>query len=251
MFNTRRQIFKRKAVRIAIGSLIDRKAIRCSILSCRAELAESLRAQDRPGPMYGPPRFDPAGARQILEADGWIDADGDGVRERGGVDLSFSLLLPEISRDLGREAVLVQRDFARAGIDMRIAKVSWSVYSSRLSTGLFDAAVKLVSTIPAFDPWSLFHTRAIRNGQNFGAFSDPGIDRLLDELQGEMEPRSRRDIEERLATRLGEEQPVVFTFRPYRTALVRGDLRQIRIRDGWFDERQLRRGRRAAREEVR
>ncbi len=240
IYNTAKPIFSRPATRLAVGLLIDRNAIRCSILSCRADLVESPWPLESPASSSTPPlSFDTMRAAKLLEKDGWVDRNGDGVRERGGVDFSFSLLLPDTGRTLQRAAAVVQTDLARAGIAMRVVSVGPATYLSRLNARRFDASVVTVPTGNMFDPWSLFHSRAVGSGDNFGAFSDTESDELLDGLRNSESPVRRLELMRKLGLRLRAEQPVTFTFRPHGAALVRDTVRGVTIRTDWFDERLL------------
>jgi peptide/nickel transport system substrate-binding protein len=243
-YNVERPVFSRTAARRAVGSLIDTAAIRCSILGCRADAVDSSMPFVESTNMEGGSdiRFDPQKAVEILKQDGWVDVDENGIRERNGVELSFDLLLPDMSPDLKRTAVVVQNDLAQAGVQMRLAMVSWGVYLEQLKNGRFDAAMIAVSTSAPFSPLSLFHSRAIGEGLNYGRFSDSEVDALFNGLQGAEDGLARRGIEERLKKRLEFLHPFTFTFKPHGTALVYNHVRGVRIRDGWFDERYLWRG---------
>ncbi|MCP4600638.1 MAG: peptide ABC transporter substrate-binding protein [Proteobacteria bacterium] len=248
IYNTARPMFSRSATRSAVGMLIDRAAIRCSVLQCRADLLEgpwppeSFSSTD----LVPPLPFDPTGAKELLEADGWVDRDGDGVRERGGIDFSFYLLLPDQSRELQRVAAVVQSDLAKAGIEMRIATVSLGTYLSRLKTRRFDASIIAVPTGIAFDPWSRFHSKAIDSAENFGAFSDSELDTMLDQLRAAESISARIEFMGKLNLKLRSAHPMTFTFRPHAVAVIKNHVQGVSVRRGWFEERLLRRTKRAS-----
>ncbi|MCP4676220.1 MAG: peptide ABC transporter substrate-binding protein [Deltaproteobacteria bacterium] len=240
IYNNSKPMFSRPATRLAVGLLIDRKAIRCSILSCRADFVEAPWPLKSAASNTLPPlSFDPARAAKLLEKDGWVDRNGDGIRERGGIDFSFSLLLPDTERELQRAAAVVQTDLARAGIKMSVVSVGPATYLSRLNARRFDASVITVPTGAMFDPWPLFHSRAIGSGENYGAFSDAESDELLDGLRNSKSPVRRLELMQKLGLRLRSKHPVTFTFRPHGAALVRDTVRGVTIRTDWFDERLL------------
>jgi peptide/nickel transport system substrate-binding protein len=221
--------------RQALAMLIDKETIRCAILRCRADLPEMLFSgaseQERVLPTLS---FNPKEAKQLLKTVGWRDVDGDGILERDGMRFSFSLLLPNSGRDQERAAAVIQEDMASAGIEMRISTVSRGAFFGRLFASRFDVAVVSVRISGHFDAWSLFHTaRGVT--ANFGGFSNPGVDALLDRLQFETDSTMRINLLDTLRRRLIQRQPLTFTFRPYATAVARFHLGGVTFRDGWID----------------
>jgi peptide/nickel transport system substrate-binding protein len=240
VYNTKTPIFSDRRVRQALGYLIDREAIRCSILDCLATPIEHpFPAATAIDPPPEPLRFDPARARQLLEDAGWVDSDDDGIRDRHGVKLSFTVLLPDSGRALRRAVTVVQHDLMRSGVEMRVGAVSYSVYTGRLRKHRFDASVISFPNRRPFDPRPLFHSAAAEAGLNFGLWSDPVADEILDAMSQERSPAVRLERAQALTERLAREHPVSFTFRPYQSVLIRESLRGVRIRDGWIDERAL------------
>jgi peptide/nickel transport system substrate-binding protein len=239
-YNTTLPIFARATTRRAIGMLIDREALRCSILHCRADLIEGpWRLGDDLTTDHVPLKYDPAKARKLLDDDGWRDSNGDGIRDRGGVDFSFSLLLPDTNRDLIRGATVVQEDLARVGIEMNVRTLSRGTFARRLKSRSFDAAVITVRTQSMFDAWSLFHSQAIEGGENFSGYADKPLDELLDRLHVETAPEERDKLKQLITQKLQTEAPGIFTFHPYASAIVRDSIGGNAIRNGWFVESDL------------
>jgi len=240
VYNLRTPLFNDRRVRLAIGHLIDRAAIRCSILDCLADPIEHP-FPAAPGQVIpiAPQQFDPARARELLERAGWTDSDGDGVRDRDGTRLSFTMLLPDAGRALKRSATMVQHDMARSGVEMRVRSISWSEYTGRLRDHRFEVSLITFPNPPPFDPRPIFHSTAAADGRNFGVFSDPRTDELLDEWAAARTGEERQRLDGELANRLREAYPVTFTFRPYRSVLVRDSIRGIAVRGAWIEERGL------------
>jgi peptide/nickel transport system substrate-binding protein len=230
--NTTRPVFSTPAARLAVGMLIDRATIRCSILRCRADFAEGPWLPiDGEHTGFPPPfQFDPARATKLLETKGWQDTNKDGTLDRDGVEFAFELLLPDASRDLRRMATVIQNDLAKAGIKMHVITVDLSTYLSRLRTRRYDASVITVANHKMFDPSPLFHSRSIPQGENFCGFSDPELDVLLDALRGEKEPLARLDLQRQISASLRASGPAVFTFRPYDVALLKKHVKAAEIR---------------------
>ena len=239
VYNAASPQFRDAATRRALGLLLDREAIRCSVLRCLAEIALDPWPRPRGGaPGATASAYDPVAARRQLDAAGWRDGDGDGVRERDGTKLSFRLLVPDTDRDARRWITLFEADLEAAGIATRVAALGWGAYTSRLHAHRFDAAVVTFSNARPFDPRRLFHS-AEASGLNFGAFAEREIDAALDELSAATVPERRAEIEARLTRLLGETQPMTIAFRPAEAMLVRDTVRGVRIRGERLDERAL------------
>jgi ABC-type transport system substrate-binding protein len=122
---------------------------------------------------------------------------------------------------------------------MRVRSVSWSEYTGRLRDHRFEASVIAFPNSPPFDPRPIFHSSAAEGGRNFGVFGDPRTDKILDALDEARSAPRRRELAVELAERLRATYPVTFTFRPYRSVLLRDSIRGVRIRGAWIDERTL------------
>jgi peptide/nickel transport system substrate-binding protein len=82
-----------------------------------------------------PEEPDPDRARSLLEEAGWTDQDGDGIRERGGSRLQFTLLTRTESL-----AVLLQDQFRRVGVEMEISTMPGRD-AELVQAGEFDASL--------------------------------------------------------------------------------------------------------------
>lgn len=241
VFNAERTIFSKPEIRQALSMLIDRPAIRCSIFRCRADLIESpwLPENLRGATGVEPLAFDPPRARAILQRLGWKDTDGNGIRQRGGVDLSFTVLIPEGNRDRERAFAVVRDDFTKAGVQATISLVSNAKYLRRLSAREFDIAVVEVPSSPVFDPWVFFHSAASSQAGNFGEFADEALDTLVDELNRADTDERRFELKKEIIAKLHVDHPVTFTFRPYAAFLVSDDLKGFSLAEDHLSVRDL------------
>src|SRR5215510_10574298 len=74
--------------------------------------------------------YDPEAAMATLEAAGWVDADGDGVRERDGVPLVIEHWYRDVPLNRAM-ATVMQADLAAVGIQMNL--------NGAEAAGYFDA----------------------------------------------------------------------------------------------------------------
>src|SRR5262249_51076118 len=93
-WNLRRPYFQDKRVRQALARLINRQAILKNLEYGLGKLTTGPfwifgYEYDQTLPQIP---FDPAGAKKLLDEAGWIDHDGDGIRDKDGVKFSFKFL---------------------------------------------------------------------------------------------------------------------------------------------------------------
>ncbi len=115
----------------------------------------------------------------MLEAAGWQDEDGDGIRERAGAEARFTLIArsgrtTRVGGETG--AVYVQDQLRRVGIRMEVQILDSSLKNERVRAGEFDAA---------FHYFSRHWFRSLR-GNWFGerspiGYHNPELVRLLRE----------------------------------------------------------------------
>ncbi len=147
-WNHRHSSFGNPRVRRALTMAIDRRGI-LDFLNAPADLApidvlysdrQLVRGEVPPGLAY-----DPEAAIAILEEAGWRDENGDGIREKDGEPLRFSLLVSPAGGPWfpghEREAVIIQNDLRQVGVQVEIVSVESSIAWQRTSEGDFEAAL--------------------------------------------------------------------------------------------------------------
>lgn len=145
--------------------------------------------------------YDPEGARRLLEADGWRDTNGDGVRDRDGQTGSFTALINTSYGEYERIAVYVQDQLRRVGVNMEIQPVDSSVISKRMETGNFEAAFKGLN-------FSLFLRRIFTRWQL--GYQNAEVVALIDQLMVTADPHVADNIYRRLSEIFRTDMPVTF-----------------------------------------
>lgn len=116
-------------VRKAIIMSIDREAIVRDILLGKtyvpASYWDSLPFYNTP-PLENYP-YDPEAAKALLDEAGWIDANGDGVREKDGVDLAmtYGTTIQELRQDA---QAVIQQNLAEVGIKVELMSYDGDVF---------------------------------------------------------------------------------------------------------------------------
>ncbi|MCK5411912.1 MAG: hypothetical protein KAJ67_07445 [Gemmatimonadetes bacterium] len=103
------------------------------------------------GNLPDPLPYDPSEAKRLLEARGWLDRDGNGVRERGGREARFTALVggggSGQTYSYGQAAVYVQAALREVGVAMDIQRLESGLHQ-RLLRGDFDAAFRRILQLP-------------------------------------------------------------------------------------------------------
>jgi peptide/nickel transport system substrate-binding protein len=121
---------KDKRVRQAIAMAFDRFSLNQDLLLGLTEPA-STRWDNMPynDPTLEPWPFDPDRARQLLDEAGWVDTNGDGVRDKDGDELvlRYGTTYREIRRDT---QAVAQQQLAEVGIKVELFNYDSDVYFS-------------------------------------------------------------------------------------------------------------------------
>jgi len=183
-WNTRREPFTSPAVRRALAMAIDREGIVETILEGHGTVAASvIPPWHRLAPDVAPLPFDPAEAARLLEAEGWSDADGDGVREKGGVPLAFELLTNQRNPVYGDIVQVIQAQLAVVGAAVTPRLLEWQTVLSMHRGRDFDAVLtNWVLDNFRVDPRPLYGSdQAAREGSaNRSSYASPVADSLMD-----------------------------------------------------------------------
>src|SRR5690606_2180506 len=114
-------------------------------------------------------------------------------------------------------AVLIQRRLKEIGIDARIRVLEGASFIGRfIKTGEFDAVVLGWSLSLDPEQYSIWHAPHHARGQfNFIGYSNPQVDRLLEQGRLELDIEERTKIYHEFSRLLLEDSPVVYLYAGY------------------------------------
>ena len=230
-FNMEHPFFGDVRVRRAISMAINRDEIVMGVL-----LGQGVPAFGpfKPGswayhPSLQAVRQDVASARALLAEAGYTDSDGDGVLDRGGVPLAFTILTNQGNEQRILAATLIQAQLRAVGIDVRIRTVEWAAFIREfVNKGRFDAV--LLGWTIAQDPdiYQVWHSsQAHDDGLNFIRYRNPALDELLERARSIPDQGERTRLYHRVQEIMAEEQPYCFLFVPYALPVVQRRFRGI------------------------
>jgi peptide/nickel transport system substrate-binding protein/microcin C transport system substrate-binding protein len=230
-WNLESPMFRDKRVRRALGLLFDRDTFAQKFYyGAQVKAVGPFEAGSR----YTSPNVKPLGfsvpeAIQLFKAAGWADTDGDGVLDRDGVALRFTVLTadPEVSVKI---LTLAQSAMRQAGVELNIKVVDWSTLLSLIDEYKFDAILLGWTREPWPDPAPLWHSRsAVRGGLNLVRYRNPEADKLIDAGDRSIPDEQRVKLFRRLHEILAEDQPYTFLMEEDRSLFAyQSTLRQAR-----------------------
>jgi peptide/nickel transport system substrate-binding protein len=178
-------------VRQAIALAIDRTAICRDLLLGLAQPAETD-WDNTPwvDPTLAPWPYDPERARTLLDDAGWVDSNGDGVRDRDGVELilTYGTTTREIRRAVQD---VVRQQLATVGIQVDVLNAESDLFfagydqDGPAATGQYDlfqySQQPLAFPDPDIPEWlcSEIPSDASPEGTNWQAVCDPELDALF------------------------------------------------------------------------
>ncbi|HYR41522.1 MAG TPA: peptide-binding protein, partial [Terriglobia bacterium] len=215
MWNEERPFFKDKRVRQALTMLINRQQFIDTVLFGLGRIGVSHfnpSAKDF-DPHLKPWPYDPKRAAELLDEAGWIDHDGDGIRDKDGVKFKFEFLASSSNAYLPQLLPVLKEEFRKAGIEMTERTVEFNVMTGAVQEHRFDASALSWSADLIADPYQVFHSSAALNkGSNFISFKNAESDRLIEKARLEFDDEKRKQIYWQWQELIHEEQPYTFLF---------------------------------------
>jgi peptide/nickel transport system substrate-binding protein len=233
-------LFDDRELRRALTMAVDRSTIVRSVYDTLAlpALGPTLRMYTTTDPNLPQIPFDLARARVLLDSLGWRDADGDGVRERNGRPLQFSVTVPGSSAARVRMAVLMQEQLRQAGVKVDVEQTDYSDFLDKMRRRAFDVVIGAWQTQPSpgavRQSWTTAGSRA-RNGSNYGSYENPVFDAYIDSALASSDVPTRRALFTKAYRTIIEDAPAIWLAEPVPTLGYHSRLQVVRMRpDAWW-----------------
>lgn len=170
--------------------------------------------------------YDPDAARRILEEKGWVDADGDGVREKDGTPFSFTLVTNVGNQRRADVTQIVQQQWREVGVEAELRTVEFNTLNQNLVNHDFDAVLYgwSVGLTPDLTPvWSA------DSPFNFVSFESAEASRLMNEALRAPTYEQATPLWRQAANAIVAEQP--YTWLYYMDAVdgVNNRLRNVKV----------------------
>jgi peptide/nickel transport system substrate-binding protein len=219
MLNCTKKPFDNKLVRQALNYAINKQAMVTEVLKGTATVSASVTppafawAYDS---SLEPYPYDPAKAKALLSEAGYPN----------GVDVTFyvtqngsGMLSPVIM------GTALQADLAAVGIRAKIETYEWNTFLGRILPDMKDADIAELSFMTA-DP-DTHPSLALRTGSgvNAGHYSNPEVDKLIDEARIEMDPAKRGALYKKMQAIVHDDAPWGFICHWKQNAVAAADVK--------------------------
>jgi len=160
---------------------------------------------------------DPAEGERLLDKAGWRDADGDGMRERGGRRFELVLTTTAGRPDRERTALLIRDQLKAIGVALAIRPVDPTLFFSSaadggiLQGGDFDLALFAWTAPPDPSVKEAIYSGDFLppKGQNVTRFQDADVTGLLRRAGAELDASERQELYRRAGRRVAELAPSI------------------------------------------
>lgn len=215
-YNLKRPLFQDKRVRQALSFAINKKEIVDGVLIGYGAAATGPYKPDTWVYHPGVPRYDynPEKAGELLAEAGWVDADGDGILEKDGERLAFTIVTNQGNDLRAKTGEIIQRRFRQVGADVQLRVIEWATFLKEfINPGNFDATILGWTGGPEPDQYNIWHSSKTGPRQlNFIGFKNAEVDQLLEDGRRVFDPEKRKAYYARFQEILAEEQPYTFLY---------------------------------------
>jgi peptide/nickel transport system substrate-binding protein len=169
--------------------------------------------------------YDPEKAKALLDEAGWIDSDGDGVRDKDGVKLAFILLGD--NQDMV-ESIATQ--WAKIGVQAAPQPVSIAgLIGDFLVPRTYDAAIVHWEQAGDPDPYPLWHSTQIQAGQNYAGWNDRATDEAIEKARALTDRAARQDYYKQFQRIFAQEVPALLLYHPVYSYGVRSKVHDVQM----------------------
>jgi len=215
-YNLSKPLFQDQRVRQAISYAINKQEIIDGVLLGLGEIATGPYKPDTWVYNKNVKRYpyDPDRSRTLLAEAGWVDSDDDGILDKDGQKLAFTIVTNQGNDLRSKTAEIIQRRLKEVGIAIEIRIVEWATFLKEfIFPGNFDATILGWSGGPEPDQYNIWHSsKTAPRELNFIKYKNAEVDKLLEQGRRTFDQAERKKIYDRFQEILAEEQPYTFLY---------------------------------------
>jgi peptide/nickel transport system substrate-binding protein len=182
--------------------------------------------------------YAPDSARKLLDSRGWRVRGADGIREKNGRQLRFTIMVPSSSTPRTRGAVLLQEMFRQVGARVDIEQMDFPTHGARQGERRFDATMNGITADGTSSSirqgWSVAAARS-KTGSNYGSYENPAFDALVDSATAQMDLTRAYSYYRKAYQVLIDDAPAIWLAEPAMTAVMHRRIQPGTMRaNGWW-----------------
>ncbi len=235
--NTQRAPLSDVKVRQALIYAVDRATIVKTVFKAYSPVAYGPLTRPTFGyesAIEGKYEYDPQQANALLEEAGWIDSDGDGIRDKEGQPLQLETILmgwgyiPEVGQ-------MMEEQLKQVGIGITTRQTTFSNALGDVAEGKYHLAPFLFSSSDPDILRTTFHSGNVEGGFNWSKFATPALDAWLEAGKKEMDEDTRRELYSKIQNYIMDEA-LILPIRDYvNLNAASAAVQNLRYdRQGWF-----------------
>lgn len=213
--NNTHPLFKDRQVRQALTHAVDRQAIVEKILQGKG-LVASGPIPPVLGWAYNPNvkkyAYDPERAKALLAEAGWKPGP-DGILQKDRQPFRFTYMVDKGNAVREQIATILQQYWKRIGLDVSLRVEEWSVYY-KIGNITRDYMARNAWRISPPDP-DIGSQYATGGTENHYQYSNPEVDRLLQEARAASDPAKRKPLYFKAQELIAEDAPVIYLYYPF------------------------------------
>lgn len=226
-WNEARPFFADKRVRQALTLALDRESIVKNVFYGLGQVTSGPfgRQHSCYDQRIAPMPFDPGLAAKKLDEAGWVDSDGDGIRDKQigdrRVPFDFTLLIYGNSNEWETIASIYRESLAKLGVKMTPVALEWTTMLKRMDDREFDAfsgAWILTWDVDLQQTWHSKEADRPQSSNRIG-YKSAEADTIIEALRRELDDTKRTALCHRFHALLHEEQPYTFLYQRERSVL--------------------------------
>lgn len=197
-YNMDRPAMKDIAVRQAIAMCIDRDGVAASLYSGMATPSWGIFPDFLPyggtdGLTLTVDKYDPEGARALLEDAGWSDTNNNGVLDKDGVELELRAITFASRKELGQLLELLQAELSGIGIRLQVDVLENT--SDVTALGDYDLDCETGVMAPTGNPQYFINLMLVSEGSsNYSHYSNAKLDALAEQLEKTVDENERTEL---------------------------------------------------------
>jgi ABC-type transport system substrate-binding protein len=242
-WNLERPLFQDRRVRQALAHAVNVQEIITYVLYGQGTQSNGIFPPQMwfANPAVKPLEYDPDRAKALLAEAGWKERDAEGWLVKDGKRFEFTLITNQGNETRKDIATLVQEQFRRIGISVKVEIYEWAVFiKKKVDVHDFDACVLGWSLGYDYDQYQIWHSSQNKpGGLNFVSYKNPRVDKLLMLARSEFDRERVKKYCAEIQRTIYDDQPYLFLEVPRAvTALHRGTYRVSRpaAGGGFLDE---------------